>query len=115
MQQRLNIYSVHQHFPLVCIHAEMYHSNVSGNDALSLYLYTLLRLIFFFCLICSEEVPLVEFPSIGAILKCPQSLSFEKSAIRGLWFNYDHFSDAAPSYKMQPSDINNVSSEKDFW
>lgn len=42
----------------------------------------------------------IDFPSIRLNLSLPPSVKCKSGAIRGLWLNYDHFSDFCPSFKM---------------
>lgn len=42
----------------------------------------------------------IDFPSIRLNLSLPPSVKCKSGAIRGMWLNYDHFSDFCPSFKM---------------
>ncbi|KAL9696467.1 hypothetical protein quinque_016046 [Culex quinquefasciatus] len=42
----------------------------------------------------------IDFPVLGFHLVLPAAVKCHHSAIRGLWLNYDHFSDYCPSYDM---------------
>lgn len=40
----------------------------------------------------------IDFPEMHTIVNCPKTMSFQGYAIRGIWTNYDHLSDTAPSF-----------------
>ncbi|XP_031634411.1 protein CASC1-like, partial [Contarinia nasturtii] len=42
----------------------------------------------------------IDFPSIRLNLSLPPSVKCKNGAIRGMWLNYDHFSDFCPSFYM---------------
>lgn len=42
----------------------------------------------------------IDFPSIRLNLSLPPSVKCKNGAIRGMWLNYDHFSDFCPSFRM---------------
>uniref|UniRef100_A0A1A9W698 IC97/Casc1 N-terminal domain-containing protein n=1 Tax=Glossina brevipalpis TaxID=37001 RepID=A0A1A9W698_9MUSC len=60
----------------------------------------------------------IEFPIMEMQLSLPPSVSLYDSALRGLWLNYDHFSDYCPSFnlkKPRPDNINILSQTKKEW
>lgn len=42
----------------------------------------------------------IEFQSLDVVLDIPPSIKCFKSAIRAIWFGYDHFSDYCPSFQI---------------
>lgn len=53
----------------------------------------------------------IDFPLIEMQISLPPTVSLYSSALRGLWLNYDHFSDYCPSFKLKkprPDYISNL-------
>lgn len=43
----------------------------------------------------------IELEAVNTNLKCPQKMSFDGSSLRVFWFNFDHYSDYAPSHTIE--------------
>lgn len=50
----------------------------------------------------------IDFPSILLNLSLPPTVKCKNGAIRGMWLNYDHFSDFCPSFQMPGETIINM-------
>ncbi|KNC28645.1 hypothetical protein FF38_04905 [Lucilia cuprina] len=60
----------------------------------------------------------IDFPLIEMQISLPPTVSLYSSALRGLWLNYDHFSDYCPSFKLKkprPDYINMLTQTKKEW
>ncbi|XP_030378327.1 axonemal 84 kDa protein [Scaptodrosophila lebanonensis] len=43
----------------------------------------------------------IDFPTIEMLISLPPTVQLQSSALRGLWLNYDHFSDYCSSYQLK--------------
>ncbi|KAM7349932.1 uncharacterized protein ACRADG_008658 isoform 2-T2 [Cochliomyia hominivorax] len=60
----------------------------------------------------------IDFPFVEMQISLPPTVSLYSSALRGLWLNYDHFSDYCPSFKLRkqrPDSINILKQTKKEW
>lgn len=43
----------------------------------------------------------IDFPTIEMLISLPPTVQLQSSAMRGLWLNYDHFSDYCSSFQLR--------------
>lgn len=50
----------------------------------------------------------IDFPALKLNLMLPPSIKLKTSAVRGMWLNYDHFSDYCPTFDLPVKIIKNL-------
>lgn len=51
----------------------------------------------------------IDFPTIEMLISLPPTVQLQSSALRGLWLNYDHFSDYCSSFQLRHERSQNAS------